>query len=132
MYAPTVASPLRVRCLQYGDPMAIENSFRQRGRAEEWLAPGFFSPQTGGGLSIDGRETVPNPFPIVPQARRRTAGLGAAARTAMLAHAQSDHYVRQRRKQRPGPFLSQLAAAADREYALEGQAVADAFAPVST
>jgi len=114
--------------------MALENSYRQRGQAEEWLAPGFFSPQAGGGLSIEGRETVPNPFPIVPQARlRRTAGLGVAARTAMLAHAPSDHLARQRRRQRPRPFLSQLAAAAGREYALEGQAVdADAFAPAST
>jgi hypothetical protein len=117
--SPPVASDLRVECLQYGHNSGVS-------RSEEWLAPGFFIPQAGGGVSVEGRETVPNPFPIVPQARRpRTVGLGVAARTAMLARAPQSG---PRRRQRPGSFLSQLAAATEHEYALEGQAVsADAM-----
>ena len=43
--------------------------------AEEWLGPGFFVPKNGGIVSVDGRENVPNPFPIVPQARQQMHAL---------------------------------------------------------
>ena len=99
-------------------------------RSEEWLAPGFFIPQAGGGVSVEGRETVPNPFPIVPQAHRpRTAGLGAAARTAMLARAPQPAPLGWKRN---GSFLSQLAAATEHEYDVEGQAVSANAMPDST
>ena len=58
---------------QYGDAMAADNLVAGRGVAHETLAPGYFVPvsvmEGDYAVSDDGREHVPNPFPIVPQAR---------------------------------------------------------------
>jgi len=66
--------------------MSTSNLEANHGIAEEWVAPGFFLPQEGGTVSIEGRETVANPFPVVPQARlsRNMRGLHAPVRAAML------------------------------------------------
>ena len=71
---------------QYGDAMSASNLEANRGIAEEWVAPGFFLPQEGGTVSIEGRETVSNPFPVVPQARlsRNMRGLHAPVRATIL------------------------------------------------
>ena len=81
---------------QYGDGTRVlanqygESVDAKQGIAEEWIAPGFFLPEQGGTVSVEGRETVPNPFPIVPQARMtRRRGLKAPARRVALA-AKSD------------------------------------------
>ena len=67
---------------QFGDASLDKgNLIAGYGQAEEWLAPGFFLPRTGGAVSVEGRDTVPNPFPVTPQAkRRRTLGLKEAGR----------------------------------------------------
>ena len=60
---------------QFGDPMEWNNLKAHKAVAEEWLGPGFFVPKNGGIVSVDGRENVPNPFPIVPQARQQMHAL---------------------------------------------------------
>ena len=107
---------------QHGDPMSQSNQAAERGVAEEWLGPGFFVPVKGGLVSVEGREEVPNPFPIVPQARAmRFRGLKSVAQMQMLADVSEGQSLKDRAGQ--APFFSQLARAVQKEYALEGSAL---------
>ena len=100
---------------QFGDASLDKgNLIAGYGQAEEWLAPGFFLPCAGGAVSVEGRDTVPNPFPVTPQAkRRRTRGLKEAgwqretllAARPRVAISRARGARRPRREAGPEPFF---------------------------